>query len=97
MKCHLKRVLNAHLTYEEMCTVLCQVESCVNSRPLCPLDDTNPDSLDVLTPGHFLIGETPITVPAPNENVSSMNYLTRWRYTQKILNDFWRKWQEEYL
>lgn len=97
MKCHLKRVLNAHLTYEEMCTVLCQVESCVNSRPLCPLDDTNPDSLDVLTPGHFLIGETPITVPAPNENVSSMNYLTRWRYTQKILNDFWRKWQEEHL
>ncbi|KAJ0169346.1 hypothetical protein K1T71_015230 [Dendrolimus kikuchii] len=97
MKYHLKRTLNAHLTYEEMVTVLCQVEACLNSRPLCPIDDKNVDNLDVLTPGHFLIGEAPTTVPSPTEKFASMSYLSRWRYTQKVLNDFWHKWQEEYL
>ncbi|XP_064625931.1 uncharacterized protein LOC135486763 [Lineus longissimus] len=52
VKHHWNRVIgNARLTYEEMYTVLCQIEACLNSRPLCPLST----DLQVLTPGHFLI------------------------------------------
>ena len=37
--------------YEEFATVLCQIEACLNSRPLAPMpcDD---DGLEALTPGH---------------------------------------------
>jgi hypothetical protein len=60
-KFHLRRVLgNAHLTYEEMYTLLTGIEACLNSRPLCPLTD-DPNDVDVLTPGQFLIG-APLTI-----------------------------------
>ncbi|XP_055309622.1 uncharacterized protein LOC129573263 [Sitodiplosis mosellana] len=57
-KYHLERIIEGtRLTYEELSTVLVRIESCLNSRPLCPLT-SDIDDLDVLTPGHFLIGES---------------------------------------
>lgn len=97
IKYHLKRIMNTHLTYEEMTTVLCQIEACLNSRPLCPIDDTDPDNINPLTPGHFLIGEAPIAVPSPDMKDIKISTLSRWQHTQKLLNDFWRRWQDEYL
>ncbi|KAJ8723487.1 hypothetical protein PYW08_003399 [Mythimna loreyi] len=97
VKHHLKRVLTTNVTYEEMTTVLCQIEACLNSRPLCPIDDKDPDCIEVLTPGHFLIGEAPIVVPSPDFKGTKINSLSRWQYTQKLLGDFWRRWQQEYL
>ncbi|XP_066589337.1 uncharacterized protein [Prorops nasuta] len=54
VKHHLKRVLGTFLpTFEEMTTLICRIEACLNSRPLSRLrDDT--ESLECLTPGHFL-------------------------------------------
>lgn len=97
VKHHLKRILTTNLTYEEMTTVLCQIEACLNSRPLSPIDDSDPDSIEPLTPGHFLIGEAPIVVPSPDFKDVKVNNLSRWQYTQKLLGDFWRRWQQEYL
>ncbi len=53
-KTHLRRILrDVKLTYEEFSTLLTQIEACLNSRPLVPLDD----GIEALTPDHFLIGK----------------------------------------
>ena len=56
IKRHFRRIIgNVRLTFEELATVLAQVEACLNSRPLTPLPQLK-DGMEVLTPGHFLIG-----------------------------------------
>lgn len=95
-KHHLKRVIgNSTLTFEEMSTVLAQIEACLNSRPLSYVEDNN--ELMVLTPGHFLIGEPPVLVPDCNYERSNVNCLKRWQLTQRMLQDFWRRWSQDYL
>ena len=52
-KTHLKRVTtNVKLTYEELSTVLTQIEACLNSRPLTRMY-CNDDGVEALTPGTF--------------------------------------------
>lgn len=97
IKFHLKRILTTTLTYEELSTVLCQVEACLNSRPLCPIDDEDVENVNPLTPAHFLIGEPTVIVPSPDLRQVTVNHLARWQYLQKLVADFWHKWRDEYL
>lgn len=96
-KHHLKRIIgNSTLTFEEMTTVLAQVEACLNSRPISQLSN-DPQDAFTLTPGHFLVGEPLVTVPDLNYENSTISNLKRWQLTQKMLQHFWRKWSLEYL
>ncbi|XP_059050688.1 uncharacterized protein LOC131845624 [Achroia grisella] len=86
------------LTYEELSTVLIQIEACLNSRPLSQLSDDPSDPLP-LTPGHFLVGE-PIISVVDNfhyNQISNVTGLERWRLVQKMINDFWNRWSKDYL
>ncbi|XP_018371750.1 PREDICTED: uncharacterized protein LOC108766751 [Trachymyrmex cornetzi] len=70
---------NLILTYEELSTLLAEIESTLNSRPLTPLS-SNPDDLTALTPAHFLLGDS---LPEPAQrnllNVSN-NAVSRWQH-----------------
>ncbi|XP_044013454.1 uncharacterized protein LOC122855828 [Aphidius gifuensis] len=65
-KHHFKRVIGDHkFTYEHFRTFLTQVECLLNSRPSFPMTD-DPEDLQALTPGHFLVGELQNAVPKPS-------------------------------
>ncbi|CAK1591284.1 unnamed protein product [Parnassius mnemosyne] len=97
MKFHLKRVIGVStMTYEELTTVLTQIEACLNSRPLSILPDNHSDPAP-LTPGHFLVGEALVIVPERNYEHSNISTLRRWQMTQRMVQDFWRRWSKEYL
>lgn len=97
VKVHLLRVIGEQvLSYEEFYTVLVQIEAMLNSRPLCPLS-SDPHDLAVLTPGHFLILEPLSSVPDPDLTHLPLNRLSRWQLLQRLQQDFWRRWHQEYL
>lgn len=97
MKHHLKRVIGeAHLNFEDFCTVLIQIEAVLNSRPLCPLT-SDPDQLNPLTPAHFLIGRRLTSLPETNYLNISENRLKRYERLQKLVQHFWSRWHLEYL
>ncbi|XP_075163099.1 uncharacterized protein LOC142235724 [Haematobia irritans] len=97
VKHHLKRVTNdRNLTFEELATLLCQIESCLNSRPLCPLS-SDPSNFEALTPAHFLVGEPTTCLPEQSLLDTNMNILTRWKIVEKLKQHFWMRWHHEYL
>ncbi|KAJ0169352.1 hypothetical protein K1T71_015236 [Dendrolimus kikuchii] len=97
VKFHLRRIIgDTTLTYEELATVLTQIEACLNSRPLSRIESDS-DGFEVLTPGHFLVGEPLLTVPEQNYESQNITSLRRWQLTQRMMQNFWRRWSQEYL
>ncbi|XP_065092079.1 uncharacterized protein LOC135712910 [Ochlerotatus camptorhynchus] len=87
----------ARLTFEEFGTLLAEIESILNSRPISPASN-DPNDLQPLTPGHFLIGR-PLTaineqdyLPSPDEP-----YDVRFRYVNELRQHFWDRWSKEYI
>ena len=97
MKLHLRKVIGENkLTFEEYSTVLHQVEACLNSRPICPLPDSE-DGIDALTPGHFLIGRPLEALPDPSYVYQPNSMLRRWQLCQLLVRQFWQRWSNEYF
>ena len=97
MKAHLKRVIGeTKLTFEEFATILTQVEACLNSRPLTPLP-CDGDTVEPLTPGHFLIGRPMEALPDHPDSYRSMSLLRRWHLCQLVVRHFWKRWSSEYI
>lgn len=96
-KHHLTRVMGENkLSLGELNTLLCQVEACLNSRPITPLS-SDPSEPEALTPAHFLIGGT-ISLPEQDTLTNETLGLTRrWKYVQFLTQQFWKRWQTEYL
>lgn len=96
-KFHLKRTVEkALLTYEEMSTVLAQIEAVLNSRPLIPLS-SNPDDFTYLTPGHFLTGTALVSYPEHNVSDMPISRLRLWNVTTNMVQSFWNLWHKYYL
>ncbi|XP_077270788.1 uncharacterized protein LOC143901992 [Temnothorax americanus] len=97
VKTHLNKVVGDQLlTYEEMNTLLIQIEAVLNSRPLSPQSD-DPTDTSALTPGHFLIGQALTTIPEPSLDGVKISHLSRWQLLRKMLEDFWKQWSRDCL
>lgn len=97
VKHHLKRTMgNTTLIYEELYTLLTEIEGILNSRSLCAVGDTQ-DDIDYLTPSHFLIGSHMHSIAASNVFDVPVNRLSAYRQLTHIKQCFWKKWSREYL
>ena len=97
VKTHLTRVIGAQiLTYEELNTILIQIEALLNSRPMYDIS-TDPNDLTALSPGHFLTMASLSAIPDYDLTTLNMNRLDRWQLLIRMHQDFWRRWHHEYL
>ena len=93
-----KTLGNAHLTYEELETVLVETEGILNSRPLTFVYDeiTEPP----LTPSCLVIGRRLLDQTAISSEVSKSDKVTitkRSRYLETLLALYFAQWKTEYL
>ena len=96
-KTHLKRIVgNVKLTFEELSTVMVEIEAVMNSRPLFSISNDPADPM-VITPAHYLIGRPLTAIPEPSLEDIKVNRLTRWQHLQLMREHFWRAWSRDYL
>ena len=69
----------AHLTFEKMQTILCEIEAILNSRPFSA--DSN--DLAYLNPEYFLIGTTLNGLPCVDLSNVNENRLLWWRRVEQ--------------
>ena len=76
------------LTYEELSTITAQIEAVMN-----------PNDLEVLTPGHVLIGGSLNCLPELliNDNFCKLSNLCRWKRIVTVQQAFWKRWTKEYF
>lgn len=97
MKHHLRRIMGeTKFTFEELSTIIAEVEACINSRPLTPISSTE-DAIEVLIPGHFLIGRPIEAIPDPPIAYECNSQLKHWHLVQSLVRHFWQRWSDEYL
>lgn len=97
IKSHLYKVIGLQtLTFEELSTVLAQIESLLNSRPLTVLSP-DPSEPTALTPAHFLHSAPLKFLPTVDVSDSNAHLLSRYELLDKLVQSFWKRWREEYL
>ncbi|XP_055615339.1 uncharacterized protein LOC129761628 [Toxorhynchites rutilus septentrionalis] len=97
LKRHLRSTIgNSILSQDEFVTLLARIEACLNSRPLTPLT-TDPNDLEILTPGHFLVHRPLTSFPEPDLSEVPPNRLDRWQHNQELLRRIWKRWSTDYL
>ncbi|XP_003741304.2 uncharacterized protein LOC100905131 [Galendromus occidentalis] len=96
----LSKTTNMHsIPLFDFLTVIKEIESIVNSRPLtnCP---TSVDGFPPLTPSHFLTPSMPISLPAGDVTGAGIRpdaLVHAWKRGEALLDDFWKRWRMEYL
>ena len=98
MKQLFTKVVGPHnLFMDELYSLTVEIEAALNSRPLTPLDSSPDDGIEVLMPGHFLIGRALKSIPTTNYSNRKFNFLTRWNLCQCLAADLWVRWSKEYI
>lgn len=97
--CLRKTLGNARLSYEELLTVLAEVECTLNARPLT--DEYNEVHGKVSTPSHLIYGRRIKSlsdeITEPDDKVNEDQCPTRFKYLSTRLNHFWNRWRREHL
>ena len=87
-------------TYEELLTVVVEIECVLNSRPLTYV--SSEDRVEPLTSSHLLTGRRLLSIPdesiVAEEESSEVEIITRkQRYVTSLLSHFWSRWKRVYV
>ena len=77
-------------------TALLEVEFQVNSRPLTYVS-SDIDDAEPLTPNHFLLGYPEAALPPGKFSDGDLCGRGKWKQSQALVNQLWRRWRKEYL
>lgn len=97
----IRKVFDGLLTDEQrltdgiLSTLFCEVESIVNSRPLTKVSDDPTDDA-AMTPSDLLIVRSSPSIPLGKFSQGDM-LRRRWRYTQHLVEMFWKRYLREYV
>ena len=105
-RCLCKIIGRASLTYDEINTVIVEVECVLNSRPLTYVSAE--DQEEILTPSHLLNGRNISSLPELNEFREILHdpdyeiekrelFTKRAIHLSNVLKHFWNLWRKHYL
>ena len=87
---------DATFSEEGLTTLLTEVESVINSRPLTPISFV--DGFErPLTPKDLLVLRPDCGLPPVVTKDSDLFFPRRWRHVQRYADLFWKRWVKEYL
>ena len=97
----LSSLLKTHgrsLNDEALSTLMAEVEAVMNSRPLTVELLSDGNSLNPISPSNLLPMKSKVVMPPPGEFGRADIYCRkRWRRVQHISDEFWNRWQKEFL
>ena len=99
MKHHLRRLMgNSILNYEEITTILCQIEQVLNNRPLMALTN-KPDDIFAITLSMLVNDSRLDVIPQPSlQKMDARGHpVKRFCSIQQLLSQFWKRWSSEYV
>jgi len=84
------------LTDDILLTVMVEIESIINSRPLVPVT-FDPKDNEPLTTNHLLLLRGVVTLPSWVFDNKDCYIRRRWAQIQYLYEQFWQRWIREYL
>ena len=97
----LSSLLKTHgrsLNDEAVSTLMAEVEAVMNSRPLTVELLSDGNSLNPISPSNLLPMKSKVVMPPPGEFGRADIYCRKhWRRVQHISDEFWNRWQKEFL
>ena len=96
-----RKVLNAILNQEilddeGLSTLLIEVESIINSRPITQVSE-DPKDLEASSPSHLLLLRSEVPLTPGVFRKKDLYPKGRWRQVQYLADQFWKRWSKEYL
>ena len=95
-----KAIGSANLSFEELRTLLIEVESVINARPLTYVQDDSEGVNYALTPSHLMYGRKIVNFPNSSHYEIESTYQTltkRMKNHKHLLNQLLRTWRRDYL
>ena len=97
VKVALRNIVKERLVTDfQLMTLLTEIETIINSRPLTETSDDIND-LEALTPNHFLLGRANRHLPMGVFTDHDLCSRKRWRQVQLLADHFWKRFRKEYL